>query len=492
MRSQALVVSVAFVVGALASPGGARADGFDAERFVPSAGAAGGFVVEHPVVPFHFGLGLGLFLNFADDPVVERDTGTGEILARPVDTSLSADLLASLGLFGFAELAIHLPVHLIYDGDEGAMAGGSALSARGGVGDLRLVPKVRLWSAGTEERHALVGFALPVTLPTGDEEAFRGAGGVTVEPRVLFAAHGERLGLGINAGFRWRSERPQGLPWGNEITFAVMGSYELVPESIEVRIELFGGKHVSTDADGPRLPLEGILGLIYRPARAWSLYAGAGAGLSSALGEPDFRLIAGVRYASALPLRHGFGDSDGDGIPDKDDQCPYEPEDFDGWQDEDGCPDPDNDGDGIPDEIDQCPDIPEEPGGSGDGCPSATYVKIVDGQFVIFGKILFKTGSADVDPSSENLLDQIAVALEGNQQVRRVRIEGHTDNVGGAAVNQRLSEQRAASVKRALVKRGVAERRLEATGFGQTRPAVPNSSPAGRAKNRRVEFIIVE
>ena len=73
-----------------------------------------------------------------------------------------------------------------------------------------------------------------------------------------------------------------------------------------------------------------------------------------------------ARYTEATPR-----DSDGDGIPDDVDQCPNEPEDYDGFQDEDGCPDPDNDGDGIPDVDDLCPLDPEDFDGfqDEDGCP---------------------------------------------------------------------------------------------------------------------------
>src|SRR5690606_17780031 len=153
---------------------------------------------------------------------------------------------------------------------------------------------------------------------------------------------------------------------------------------------------------------------------------------------------------------------------------------------------PDNDEDGVPDERDECPDLPEEEGGDRDGCPSRTYVKIGDGELQIFGKVQCRTGPAEIQKQSDPLLDQIAAAMKASPQVKRIRIEGHTDDVGDEAVNQRLSEQRAASVEAALVSRGVSEDRLETRGYGESQPTAPNRSAAGRAKNRRVEFIIVE
>jgi outer membrane protein OmpA-like peptidoglycan-associated protein len=163
-----------------------------------------------------------------------------------------------------------------------------------------------------------------------------------------------------------------------------------------------------------------------------------------------------------------------------------------GFEDEDGCPEEDNDEDGIVDDKDECPDLPEEEGGDGDGCPEKTYVKIEGGQMEIFGKIRFKTGSAEVDKKSDPLLDQIAAAMKANPQVKKVRVEGHTDDVGGSDLNQRLSEERAASVKSSLESRGVDDDRLDSKGYGESRPTAPNRTAAGRAKNRRVEFIITE
>src|SRR5262245_65937204 len=83
------------------------AQGLDAERFVPSVGAEGTFVNEHPAVPFHLGWSLGLFLNFADDQVVERDAN-GVTVGKPVDTGFTADVVGAIGLFGRLELGLGL------------------------------------------------------------------------------------------------------------------------------------------------------------------------------------------------------------------------------------------------------------------------------------------------------------------------------------------------------------------------------------------------
>jgi outer membrane protein OmpA-like peptidoglycan-associated protein len=460
----------------------AAADGLDGERFVPAIGAEGGFVNEHPAVPFHLGWSLGLFVHGADDQIVEVD-GNDAVIGKPLDTGVTADLVASLGLFGRLELGLHLPLHLVYEGDP---YGG--LEASAGLGDLRFVPKIAIVRAGSLDRHFLLGIALPVSFPTGDGDALRGADGFTLGGQLLLAGHLGRVGLGASVGYRWRSEHPAGLPWGDGVGIGPWLSIGLT-DSLSLRGEMYAEKLVGTDAGSADFPIEVLGGLELRLGGV-ALYGGASFGLTDGVGDPDFRIIGGVRYRRNAPDRQGFKDSDGDRVLDKDDGAPYEAEDEDGFRDDDGVPEPDNDGDGILDGDDECPELTGEPARR--GCPAKTYVLIEDGKILIIGKIQFTTGSTDIDKNSDPLLDQIAQALDANPQVKKVRIEGHTDNVGGTALNQKLSEERAAAVKKALVKRGVDGDRLETRGYGETRPIAPNASPGGRQKNRRVEFVIVE
>jgi OOP family OmpA-OmpF porin len=185
-------------------------------------------------------------------------------------------------------------------------------------------------------------------------------------------------------------------------------------------------------------------------------------------------------------------DKDGDGITDDKDQCPNEPEDKDGFQDEDGCPDLDNDADGVPDDRDDCP----MQAGPADnkGCPRKySLVAVTKDKIEIKKQIKFATGSAKiVGAESEKILDEVAMALKDNAQIKKIRIEGHTDSVGNDAANLKLSQNRANSVMSALVKRNVDPARMEAVGFGETKPIASNSTAAGKAENRRTEFNIIE
>jgi outer membrane protein OmpA-like peptidoglycan-associated protein len=104
--------------------------------------------------------------------------------------------------------------------------------------------------------------------------------------------------------------------------------------------------------------------------------------------------------------------------------------------------------------------------------------------------VLFETGKATIDQRSHSLLDEVATALKDHSEVKSVRIEGHTDTTGKAAFNSKLSQARAEAVRQYLVAHGVAADRLTAKGYGQSQPVATNKTAAGRAANRRVDFII--
>jgi outer membrane protein OmpA-like peptidoglycan-associated protein len=105
--------------------------------------------------------------------------------------------------------------------------------------------------------------------------------------------------------------------------------------------------------------------------------------------------------------------------------------------------------------------------------------------------VQFTSGSANLDARSTPLLTEVVDVLARNPSVR-VQVQGHTDNSGDPAQNKQLSQQRAESVVRFLVNAGVASSRLEAKGFGDEQPIVPNLTPENRARNRRVQFMLIK
>ena len=186
----------------------------------------------------------------------------------------------------------------------------------------------------------------------------------------------------------------------------------------------------------------------------------------------------------------GCPDKDGDGITDANDKCP----DVKGLEAFKGCPD--TDGDGFEDSKDACPTQPETKNGvaDDDGCPDTdkSKVSISKDQIYILDQVLFDTNKATIRKESFDLLDQVAKVFLEHPEIKRVLVEGHTDDVGKDESNLKLSDNRAKAVVANLTKKGVEAARLDAKGFGETKPVVPNDSKENRQKNRRVVFTILE
>jgi OmpA-OmpF porin, OOP family len=228
--------------------------------------------------------------------------------------------------------------------------------------------------------------------------------------------------------------------------------------------------------------------------------------------DPDKDGIAGA--ADKCPTdpedKDGFQDEDGcpdpdndkDGIADGNDKCPLEAEDKDGFEDDNGCPDPDNDGDGVLDAADKCIDKPETKNGyqDDDGCPDEVPETLKKFTGAIQG-INFKVNAADLAPGSNVILDKAIAVLQEFKDVK-LEIQGHTDDVplragGKYADNTALSQARADSVKAYFVSKGVDAARVTSKGYGDTVPVVDPKGLTGaplntaRTKNRRVEFKLV-
>lgn len=197
----------------------------------------------------------------------------------------------------------------------------------------------------------------------------------------------------------------------------------------------------------------------------------------------------GAREAEGCPDR----DRDGDLIVDRLDACP----DAAGPTQTNGCPDPDGDGDGLADRVDRCPTEPETMNGveDDDGCPDKGQVLVVvtADEIVIKEQVHFDVGKATIHKRSYKLLATVAKALFLHPEIRKIRIEGHTDDRGPRANNLELSQARADAVMKHLIEvNGVEPERLEAVGYGPDQPVAENRTNAGRALNRRVQFRILE
>lgn len=186
-------------------------------------------------------------------------------------------------------------------------------------------------------------------------------------------------------------------------------------------------------------------------------------------------------------------DNDRDGIVDAEDQCPLEPEDRDGWEDEDGCPELDNDRDGFLDPRDACPNEAEVLNGvdDDDGCPDEGLIQMVDDRIVLEERVLFDFERARVKHSARPVLQAIVELWRQHPEWARVRVEGHADARGDVGFNQELSERRARRVRDVLVELGMPIDLIEVVGYGASRPRDPGTTEEAYQRNRRVEFVVV-
>ena len=581
--------------------------GVATETFHPAIDSYGIFTVERADTGRQWDFGFRLFVDYANQPLrLPMKDANGVVPRGAGITIMNYEVVTHLGihfsLFDWAEVALVAPVSAqgysaafgdpcAYSSDARTctQTGFFASGPRTNVGapdasplDTELALKLRT------PRFGPIGFALiaAVTIPFGDKSAFVGDSSFTFRPSGVVDVTVGKFTAAINFGYVLRRDTvvtdpadavtmtsPAGtlIEVGGELSYSAGVAYRVLP-ALGLGVEAYGLLPLAVDqhptdrtAATPDRVLDVLGGLQLFPGRDITLCIGAGAGVLDAHRHDAFRLFTGIAWAPTEGPRQGAfqggRDSDGDGIPDsvdlcpnepedKDgfddedgcpdpdndqdgipdalDKCPNEPEDKDGFQDEDGCPDPDNDGDGIPDALDKCPNEPEDkdgfqdedgcpdPDNDGDGIPDAldkcpnepeTFngvddedgcpdtggtIAIAGGKVELPDQIQFETGHARILPRSYSLLDRIAQKLKENPAVRHVRVEGHTDDQGTEKANQELSQARADTVVAYLVKRGVDAARLQSAGYGATRPIASNRNTAGRAKNRRVEFIIVE
>jgi outer membrane protein OmpA-like peptidoglycan-associated protein len=202
------------------------------------------------------------------------------------------------------------------------------------------------------------------------------------------------------------------------------------------------------------------------------------------------------------PLKNGCpveedSDLDGDTILDLDDACPTLPGPATFFYRTHGCPKViDTDKDGVPDRTDACPREPGERPPSGNGCPKKPpapppVATLETQEITISQQVQFELNTAVLRPESDPVLTEVMRVLNENPDVELIEIQGHTDETGTEELNRRLGQERANSVLRWLVARGVARERLVAKGYGSERPLGDNSTDEGRQKNRRVEFQVV-
>jgi outer membrane protein OmpA-like peptidoglycan-associated protein len=492
----------------------AAQEGISIANFTPSTSVGSLFELTLTDTKDHLKWSAGGLLNYAHEPLYrEFRRGGLEGTAYPAKLRLTADLYGALGLLGFMELGLALPI-VAYQRGEGGVPNGDIQPA--GLGDPRVEFKARFY----EGNHLRLGAGAALSLPLGHYASsgtdLMGAKVPTFEPKFLMEGRMGRAILALNAGFIVRKpesignfDQTHAITWNGGFAFDIKDFQE--PGGLRLGIEANGEANISFD---PRsgIPVETLGGIKYRTGGDVVISAGAGPGLSRGAGTPVFRVFAGAAYDPILrncPAGEedidGFQDddrcidpdNDQDGILDVDDDCINEAEDKDGFEDEDGCPETDNDNDKIPDIVDACPMIHEDMDNyeDDDGCPEEgpgkPTVKVTDTQLFVSSKVYFDFDKATIKEVSYPILDAVAEALLANPHIEKLRIDGHTDDEGTEEYNHALSESRAKAVMEYLIGKQIPAERLDYKGYGFSRPKASNQTEEGKAINRRVEFTII-
>ncbi|WP_224372498.1 Ig-like domain-containing protein [Hyalangium versicolor] len=363
----ALLAAVFLSAPAQAQSAAAPSQGIDVQQYKPGPGWKDVLDVHSAQVGRHLGWNLGLSFNYAKDPLNFLRPRSDDFVYEIVKNQFTFDLMGAISLFDRLEIGVALP---ITSQGSASTASVSPLLSEGvdatGVGDLRVVPKLRLFST---DGGLHLGLAVPVLLPTSGGKEFLGRSSLAAFPRLLgewTSDGGVRVlaNVGVNLqpqeqfyNLNVANEFAYGL--GAELPFHV-GQHQLSAQA--TLVGALGMKESNTE----ERPLELLAAMRYRFTDSLAAHVGGGPGITRGYGTPGFRLFAGVIWTDQEPTQPARVEP-----PPPAKVCPEGPEDVDGFQDDDGCADPDNDGDGILDVKDRCPNQPETKNGfeDADGCP---------------------------------------------------------------------------------------------------------------------------
>jgi len=454
----------------------------------------------------------------------------------PVTDQGSVFGAVQFGLFDRVQLGVGVPVVFTQAG------------ATTGVGDARVDLRARLYGP-LRGGFVRVAGAVGVGLPVGSAAAGASDGGVTVFPRVMLEmVNGRDYRLALNLGALLGSDTGRAvfragvtIPVLSRVVVTaeagVVGPFDTLTQTDSWSVETLLGLRwmsrsgwVASAAAGPGFSeatgtaaVRALVSFGYAPQPPEAPPSVGDADFDSVV-DPDDVCPDTPMGPRPDPRRRGcpLEDRDRDGFADRVDQCPDTPagedpdprrmgcpradQDQDGVLDADdlcpvdaagrfpdparrGCPNPDIDGDGIPNDTDACPEErgPRTNNPATNGCPR---VFVTADRVVIQQQPRFALNRAEILAESAPLLSEVAAVLEAHPEILRVEVQGHTDHTGTDAHNELLSQRRAQSIVTWLVAHGIETSRLEARGYGPNVPLADNGTAAGRALNRRVEFVV--
>ncbi|WP_437730267.1 OmpA family protein [Sorangium sp. So ce1335] len=582
-----LLLGTALLLATLSLPTQAAAQSSTAialDQLDPAPAGDPFFGVPSPWVDGHVVPRAHVSVSHADAPLT---LAQGDDVREVVGSQTILHLGLALPLWDRLLVSATLPLAVAQTGDGAAVPGEPAppgaptpdAPESPAAGDLRLGVRIRAF--GGEDAPVQIGASFGLHLPTGATDAYMGEGTVRVTPQLIAGGRVERLVWSAAVGATFRSS-------GNPSTVTYGGGAALLlwEERLQVGPEIYAATPIQGGSVGlsdftrvehrRTTRAEALLGARVRPLAGTALGglvvgAALGPGFGEGLGTPAFRLVGMLAWA---PPSGGRGaaaaDSDGDGLLDTEEACPYAAgqrsadarrngcpvED----RDEDGVPDPDDacpekageagatasrrgcpldtDGDGLQDSLDFCPkeagaadgkdtkpgcpapppppapppvtdadgdgildpdDVcPREKGPASEdaaarGCPKR--VRVQGEEVVLLEPIGWKGVQAlqpAIDPRSAPALEEMAAVIQDHPEWARIEVQAHTDGTGDAKFNEMISAARAEAVRKWLVEKGIAADRLVAKGYGASKPIADNTKAEGRAKNRRVQLLVLE
>ena len=436
-----------------------------------------------------------------------------------------------IGAYTISRFRIGLDVPMVFS------ATSDILEGQGGLGDMAFDMRGTI----IHPDDGPVGLALSARfgLPTATVDLPIGGSGIGYETALIVDKRMGPLLAAANIGFRGRPPAElDNVTVGNQIATRLGVGYEIT-SSAGVSGDVVGHLLASDMGNTAGGAWEGMLGGWYRFDENWVTRGGVGSGLTDGIGTSSFRSMLSVGYEPEPVL-----DSDGDGLLDRDDRCKDEPEDVDGHEDADGCPDELNpvrlvfrDPYGYPvDEISVSLENEDDGTTASGGAvieelltpgvwlieASAPGFDPVEDDFTVeegerFDRILvlnpnrpppkvrvtrkairitdriyFEVNKDTIRTESYDILNAIAATMAAHPDVRRVRVEGHTDSRSSDGYNLELSQRRAEAVRAYLIRQGVSSDRLVAVGKGEREPIDSREHPDAWELNRRVEFLIEE
>ncbi len=412
---------------------------FDAINFEPAISNNTDFftVYSSQTVRKH-GWNAGFYIDYARHPL-ELGQPAGNRIFGVVDDTIILSPYGTFGILDWFSIGVTMPIVLWNNfapnapppfgiGPPPVGAAGFASDSQQNLGDLRFELKFRILN--NEEK--LIGLALLpyIIAPTGDSLVFMGNGNVAGGIKIIldFNIH-ERVRLGLNVGYHFRPDVTiLNARMDDQLTVGLGISIKIIE-----RLTFIADAHMEPVIrdffdDEVEVPAEAGGGFRIKVTDNININVGGAAGLTIGVGTPDFRAFLGMNY---------------------------------NW-----APEP---------------------------CAACDRPPSVEARSISIDQVIqFEFDKAVIRPQSYPILDDVAAIIKANPGIKRVMIEGHTDSIGSDAYNMKLSERRANSVRQYLTNKGIAPGMLDTVGYGESRPVATNDTAEGRAKNRRVEFKVVE